>query len=253
MATYHTIYVTTKVQNRKKNENYYDFEACHNAREVMEISRMAGKVKEFVHANAIEKKSYGADYNGYGWSSWYYNYLLTPAKAKGLQALIESKNAEKKPPKTEEQIVETWSKRLAKLAHITLEEAKDIAWEKLEAKEDQIDALCNRQYTRRYSTKRAALIRKIERSNPLRRIKDEYHAMNILAASYRHKYTDYDSKLDEYREQAEWGDIDYSEVKAMARGAVVDKVSQYMNKKNGSHQASDRGRGKGSHGEVCSG
>lgn len=225
MGTHHTIYVTTKVQNRKKNENYYDFDACHNAREVMNIHRMAGKIKEFVYANAIEKKSYGAGYNGYGWSSWYHNYLLTPGKAK----VIEGKKAAAKPPKTEEQIVEAWSKRLAKLAGITLEEANQIAWEKLDAKYDQIAELESRQETRRYSIKRESLIRKIERSNPLRRIEDEHHAKCILAASYRHNCTDYDSRLEEYREQAAWGDIDYSEVKAMARAAVVDKVSQYMN------------------------
>lgn len=231
MGTHHTIYVTTKVQNRKKNDNYYDFDACHNAREVMNIHRMAGKIKEFVYANAIEKKSYGDDYNGYGWSSWYHNYLLTPGKVKELQALIEGKKAAAKPPKTEEQIVEAWSKRLAKLAGITLEEAKQIAWEKLDAKDNQIAELESRQETRRYSIKRESLIRKIERSNPLRRIEDEHHAMCILAASYRHNFTDYDSRLEEYREQAACGDIDYSEVKAMARVAVVDKVSQYMNKK----------------------
>ena len=231
MGTYHTIYVTTKVQNRKKNESYYDFDACHNAREVMDIYPMAGKVKEFVYANAIEKKSYGDDYNGYGWSSWYHNYLLTPAKVKELQALIEGKKAAAKPPKTEEQIVETWSKRLAKLTGITLEEAKEIAWEKLDAKDDQIAELESRQETRRYSIKRQSLIRKIERSNPLRRIEDEHHAMCILAASYRHNCTDYDSRLEEYREQAALGGIDYSEVKAMARDAVVNEVNQYMNEK----------------------
>ena len=150
---------------------------------------------------------------------------------KELQALIEGKKAAAKPPKTEEQIVEAWSKRLAKLAGITLEEAKQIAWEKLDAKDDQIAELESRQEARRYSIKRESLIRKIERSNPLRRIEDEHHAMCILAASYRHNFTDYDSRLEEYRELAACGDIDYSEVKAMARVAVVDKVSQYMNEK----------------------
>jgi len=44
-----------------------------------------------------------------------YRYLLTPAKFKELQALIEGKKAEKakKPAKTQEDINKAWAKRLA--------------------------------------------------------------------------------------------------------------------------------------------
>ena len=231
MCNWHYIHVKTNVKNEKKGQVYYKFQACDKAREVMLINRMAGKIKEFVLANVIETRTYGDNYNGYGWEDHYFRYLLTPAKVKELQTLINGKKAAAKPPKTMEQIVEAWSKRLAKLTGITIEEAKEIAWEKLEAKQDQIDELLDRQESRRYSVKRESLIRKIERSNPLRRIEDEDHAMNILAASYRHNCTDYDNRLEEYRDQAAWGDMDYSEVKARARADVAEYVHELMEKK----------------------
>ena len=91
MATYHIIYVTTKVKNRKKNEQYATFGKCENARQLMYVDRMAGKVKDFVLANSIDNYSAGRDYNGYGYSTWVHGYLLTPAKGRELQALIEGK------------------------------------------------------------------------------------------------------------------------------------------------------------------
>lgn len=230
MGTYHTIYVTTKVQNRKKNENYYTFDACQNAREVMEIRPMAGKIKEFVLANAVETKSYGDNYNGYGWSSWYHNYLLTPTKVKELQTIIDGKKAKQKPRKTEDEIIEAWAKRLSKLTGISIDIAKDIAIEKLNAKTEQRNALINRDSERGYSTRRHALIRKIDRSNPLRRITDRSHAMNILAASYRHNHTDYDAILEDNREKAEWGEMDYEDVRYEARKAVAGEVADGVEK-----------------------
>lgn len=230
MSTYHYIHVKTNVKNLKKGQSYYYFKACANAREVMRVDRMAGKIKDYILSNVVETITYGDSFNGYGYESHYYRYLLTPTKVKELQAIIEGKKAESKPPKTEEEIIEAWSKRLAKLGRITLDEAKDIALEKLNAKTDQVNALIGRQ-AERASIRRSRLISKIIRSNPLRYIKDEQHAMNILAASYRHRHTDYDDRLEEYREQAAWGEIDYEEVKARAREDVAEDVRSYMDKK----------------------
>lgn len=231
MSNYHYIHVKTNVENEKKGQSYYEFKACEKARKVMYIPRMAGKIKDFILANAIETISYGDNYNGYGWADHVHRYLMTPAKVKALQALIDGKKAAEKPPKTKKQIMEAWSKRLVKLTGITMEEAMGIALEKLNAKVDQCNALIERQNNIRWSKKRYSLINKIERSNPLRRIVDREHAMNILAASYRHNCTDYDERLEEYRDQAAWGDIDYSEVKERARADVADMVSRHMEKR----------------------
>ena len=215
MATYNEIYVTTKAT--KENKNLVSkFKACKYQKLVVTIPRLAGKIKEYVEANAIEYREIGWDYNGYGWSNHDHCYLLTPANAKKLLEIIEGKKATAKKPKTEAEIIEAWSKRLAKLTGISIEEAKTIAEEKLEYKRDRIDEVESRQYGR-YSVKRASLIRKMERENPLRRIEDADHAQRILAASRRHNDSDYEALLDEYRFEAECGNIDKSEVRDMAR------------------------------------
>ena len=67
------------------------------------------------------------------------------------------------------------------------------------------------------SVRRGKLIAKMERENPLRYIKNEEHAQNILAASERHNNSDYEDKLEEGRELAASGDIDRAEVKEYAR------------------------------------
>jgi hypothetical protein len=103
--------------------------------------------------------------------------------------------------------VDKWAARLAKLTGITIDEAKDIAEEKLNSKEEDIDAMEDRQCDR-YSIQRQKLINKMRRTNPLRRIEDESHAYAILAASDRHNNTDYEEKLEEGRELRAMGEIE---------------------------------------------
>jgi len=222
MATYHIIFVTTKVQNRKKNEEYGTFDKCENARQLMYVDRMAGKIKDFILGNCIEKDSHGIDYNGYGWGSWIHRYLLTPAKAKELQALIEGKKAEKaKNVKTKEDIIKAWAKRLDKFTGCGLDVAIGIANEKLEYQKEQTEELWERQQER-YSERRQKLIKSIWRANPLRRIEDSDHAQRILAASHRHNSTCYEIALEHYREEAKWGNIDYEDVRSLAREAAAN-------------------------------
>ena len=104
---------------------------------------------------------------------------------------------------------------MAKLTGITTEEAQEIAQEKKEYKDKQIELLEDRQIEN-LSIKRQRLINKIERSNPLRRIVDGEHAQNILSASNRHN-GNYESLLDEGRELAAAGEIERSQVREYAR------------------------------------
>ena len=69
----------------------------------------------------------------------------------------------------------------------------------------------------RPSIKRNQLIRKMERENPLRKIKDVEHAKAILVAHNRHNNTNYESLLEEARELANIGEIEKDEVKEYAR------------------------------------
>lgn len=123
--------------------------------------------------------------------------------------------AEKKSPKSEEKKILSWAKRLSRLTDTPLEEALVIANEKLQYKEKQIQELEKRQEIR-YSTKRQTLINEIARSNPLRRIENKCHAIAILAASNRHKKSNYEINLEVGRLLAQIGEIDKSEVKEYA-------------------------------------
>lgn len=220
MATYHTVYVTTKVQNRKKNEDYATFDKCANARKLMFIDRMAGKIKEFIMANCIEDWSVGRNYNGYGYSTWIHNYLLTPAKGKELQTLIEGKKAEKtKKAKSQDDVIKAWAKRLDKFTGIGIDAAIKIANEKLEYQQEQAEELIDRQMHEGYSKCRQSLINQVQRANPLRRIESYDHAQAIIAASHRHNNTCYEMALEHYREEAKWGNIDYEDVRIKAREA----------------------------------
>lgn len=159
--------------------------------------------------------SWGANYNGYGYEDHNYVYRLTRNQVSQWNRL---RNAPKKAKKilTEEEIITTWARRLAKLSDISLEDALNIAEEKLEYKERQIDMMRERQYERE-STRREKLINKMIRENPLRRIVDEDHARAIIAASERHNNTDYELKLKYARELVDEGEIERDEVKEWAR------------------------------------
>ncbi len=181
-------------------------------------ARIAGKLKELLSGKPLMVNGYNC--NGYGYQDHDYIYFLTKEEYKAYEALVGVKEEKEKKAKTDEEKKLEWASRLVKLLanieDITLEEALEIADEKLEYKEEQIRAMEERQYER-YSVQRSKLIRKMEKENPLRRIKDAEHAENILIASRRHNRTDYDRMLDEARELAREGEIDRSEVKEYAR------------------------------------
>lgn len=107
---------------------------------------------------------------------------------------------------TEEEKEEKWCKRLSKLTGIALEEAKKIAIDKKNAKIEEINNLIDRQ-NEHYSIKREKLIKKIERSNPLRYIENEEHAKRIINAHNRHSNTAYNSYLEEIHQMEADGEI----------------------------------------------
>ena len=184
--------------------------------------RMAGKIKEFVNKHQRAVHVYGSGYNGYGYTTENIEYLLTVKDSKVLLTMLDEAKARReanrgKQPQTPEKKKSAWARRLSTLTGVPMEECLDIAAEKLNYQIERINELVERQNERGWSDKREKLIRKIERENPLRRIKDESHAYNILAASVRHNSSDYESRLDEAKELAADGEIDYEEVKRYAR------------------------------------
>jgi len=178
------------------------------------IGRITPHKKKILQTCSLKKE--GRNFNGYGYSDWDYNYTCSKSQFKELKLFTEKKH--KRHIKSDAEKREAWVKRLVKLTSIKPKEAERIAEEKEEYKQDQIYDLELRQSEGQFPSKqRDKLIKSIERSNPLRRIKDEEHAQAILAASRRHRDTDYESRLEEGRELAKLGDIDKSEVKDYAR------------------------------------
>lgn len=155
-------------------------------------------------------KNRKGSWNGYGYDRLPNAYIFTEKDKAKWQKMINTFDKIKEVPEkkvlTQNDIINKWAKRLSSLTNIPLEQAIDIANEKLEYKEEQLEKMNSKQFDR-YSIKREKLINKMERENPLRRIEDEEHARRILAASYRHNNTDYDSILEILREEEQWTGI----------------------------------------------
>ncbi|MCR5684535.1 MAG: hypothetical protein K6G81_03825 [Lachnospiraceae bacterium] len=135
----------------------------------------------------------------------------------------ELEDVPRRPPKTLDQEIASWARRLIKLLgddyDLTQEEAEKIAREKLEYQQEKINGLNERQ-DEHYSARRERLIDKMYRENPLRYIKDEYHALNILHAHERHTDTCYDDFLDRAHELEEDGVIERGTAKDLARSLL---------------------------------
>ena len=230
MATYNSVYIPTRfasVDNAlKANRQLHAWDFTEYKGKIHRriwSGSMRGKIKDFIEKHSNDSNHYGSDYNGYGWGTWNHDYFMSVSDGKQLVVLVEEKKAEKKPAKTWEQIRDAWAKRLVKCLDgiqeydwVTLDVAKGIAEEKDDYKTEQINMMEDRQ-NYRYSMKREKLINRMRRENPLRRIEGTDHAIAIIKASNRHRNSNYEYLLDEYRVEAQLGNIDRSEVKELAR------------------------------------
>ena len=153
------------------------------------------------------------DWNGYGYDKY-------PQEAEfPLSFLSFLKKTEVKKEKkvifyTEDEKIEKWAKRLAKLTGMSLENAKDIAGEKIEYAMERLEDTVDIEITSnriptwyRKSEKRLDRAR-IDSSILLDRIKDEGHALAILSASNRHNNSNYDSLLEEGKEKKKYGEVE---------------------------------------------
>lgn len=164
------------------------------------------------------------EWNGYGMEIMDKYIYATPGTLKKINEIVQKKEVKKAPREllnTEEKIIERWAKRLSKLTGISLEEATEIAEEKLEYKEDKIAEMIKRDNLHS-SVRRYKLIKKMERENPLRRIEDKEHAYVIIGASNRHRYSNYDTLLDEAHQLEAIGEI--------KRGTAKEYAHQNLNR-----------------------
>ena len=186
--------------------------------------RMAGKIKAIVNKYTLDKKTWKGGFNGYGYTEFVYTYRLRKQGVDKLLELLKLKDIGDAKPKKERDVFGAWCRRLVKLTGISMEQAEEIAEEKLDYQDDRIAELNERDFSRP-SPRRGRLIRKLERENPLRRIVDEGHAYAILTASRRHKETDYEYLLEEGRELALMGEIGKDEVRDYARSHIMGEAS----------------------------
>lgn len=218
MSTYNYLYVPTKSTDPEKYKRVRVFEDAPGKplyKLVASGFRLSGKVSDYLREHALKWKEERSGWNGYGYTDTERNILVSVKDAKVVTQMLKKRASAPKPD--EDDLKEAWCRRLVRLTGISIETARRIADEKLNAKEGQVIELEERQRDRRYSVRRERLINKIRRENPLRWIRDEEHAMNILKASARHTHSDYDEQLKLAHRMSEWRDINPALAREYAR------------------------------------
>lgn len=171
------------------------------------------------------------EWNGYGYEKLPIHVIIFSISQmrvfnKLIKEVEEERIKQKKKPQIDPKV--EWAKRLSKLTGLDINQCLEIANEKIEYKENQIQNLEKRQ-EERFSIKRQKLIDKIERSNPLRYINDEEHAQNIINASERHNNTWYEDKLELIHEYEEtYSCINKGKAKELARTLSFNELRNYL-------------------------
>ena len=226
MGTFRQVFMASKFSSVENANRKYKSEVSASERNGIVYvcifdGKLLGKLKTFVEEKKVEYRTYGANYNGYGYEDHYHEYYLTSKDGKAFLELLNGKKTTAKKVKTYEEVRDKWARSLVKKSKnaVTFEDAQSIAEEKLKYKEDRIAAMRSRQYER-YSVKREKLINKMQRENPLRRIIDYDHALAIIDASERHNTTPYDKFLQEAHELERYGEIERGTAKEWEREQI---------------------------------
>ena len=228
MGTYRQVFAASKFSSVENANRKHKSEVSASERNGIVYvcifdgkNSLLGKLKTFVEEKKVDYRTYGDNYNGYGYQDHYHEYYLTAKDGKTFVELLNGKKTTEKKVKSDEEVRDEWARSLVKKSKnaVTFEEAKTIAEEKLKYKEDRIAAMWSRQ-DERYSIKREKLINKMQRENPLRRIIDYDHALAIIDASERHNSTPYDKFLKQAHELERYGEIERGTAKEWAREQI---------------------------------
>ena len=228
MGTYRQVFMASKFSSiENANRKHKSEVSARIQNEIVYVcilhgrKSLLGKLKTFVEDKKIEYRTYGANYNGYGYQDHFHEYYLTSKDGKYFLELLNGKKATEKKVKTDEEVRDEWARSLVKKSKnaVSFEEAQIIAEEKLKYKDDRIAVILSRQ-DERYSVKREKLINKMQRENPLRRIIDYDHALAIIDASERHNKTSYDKFLQQAHELERYGEIERGTAKEWAREQI---------------------------------
>ena len=71
---------------------------------------LLGKLKTFVEEKKIEYRTYGANYNGYGYQDHYHEYYLTAKDGKAFLELLNGKKTTTKKIKSDEEVQDEWAR-----------------------------------------------------------------------------------------------------------------------------------------------
>ena len=226
MGTYRQVFTASKFSSVENANRKHKSEVSASERNGIVYGcifngKLLGKLKTFVEEKKIEYRTYGDNFNGYGYQDNYHEYYLTSKDGKAFIELLNGKKTTTKKVKSYEEVRDEWARSLVKKSKnaVSFEEAKTIAEEKLKYKDDRIAAMRSRQYER-YCIKREKLINKMKRENPLRRIIDYDHALAIIDASNRHNKTPYDKFLQQAHELEHYGEIERGTAKEWAREQI---------------------------------
>ena len=234
MGTFRQVFMETKfssVENANKKHRCAVSARIHN--EIIyvcifdEKNSLLDKLKTFVEDKKVDYRTYGANYNGYGYEDHYHEYYLTAKDGKAFIELLNGKKTTTKKVKSDEEVRDEWARSLVRKSKnaVSFEDAQSIAEEKLKYKDERIAAMSSRQ-DERYSVKREKLINKMQRENPLRRIIDYDHALAIIDASERHNKTSDDKFVEQAQELERYGDIERGTAKEWAREQIKQIVSE---------------------------
>ena len=223
MGTFRQVFIASKFSSVENANRKHKSEVSASERNGIVYvcifnGKLLGKLKNFVEDKKVDYRTYGANYNGYGYEDRYHEYYLTAKDGKAFIEMLNGKKTTTKKVKTYEEVRDEWARSLVRKSKnaVTFEDAKNIAEEKLKYKDERIDAMRSRQ-DERYSVKREKLINKMQRENPLRRIIDYDHALAIIDASNRHNKTSYDKFLEQAHELERYGEIERGTAKEWAR------------------------------------
>ena len=75
---------------------------------------LLGKLKTFVEDKKIEYRTYGDNYNGYGYEDRYHEYYLTSKDGKAFLELLNGKKTTTKKVKSYEEVRDEWARSLVR-------------------------------------------------------------------------------------------------------------------------------------------
>ena len=152
MGTFRQVFTATKFSSIENANKKYKSEVSASERNGIVYvcifnGKLLGKLKNFVEEKKVEYRTYGANYNGYGYQDHYHEYYLTAKDGKAFIELLNGKKTTEKKVKSDEEVRDEWARSLVKKSKnaVTFEDAQAIAEEKLRYKDERIDAMWSRQ------------------------------------------------------------------------------------------------------------